>query len=273
MLTGIDKNTRKIAAVMVIVGATGDLVSKKIVPALFHAYTARQLPRNFRIIGFARRPFTDVEFQKRIKDILKEHGLRAPQKDVVAFSKLFSYHQGFFDQPKAYEDLKKILGAIDRKIKAPVNKLFYFAVPPQNYQEILKNLVASGLTKTPGPKKSWTRVLVEKPFGTDYKSSEELDNLLAKLFKEEQIYRIDHYLAKEMLQEILAFRFSNNIFENIWCREFISSIDIRLWESIGVEHRGNFYDKVGALRDVGQNHLLQMLALVAMEKPADFSAD
>lgn len=273
MLTGIDKNTRKTAAVMVIVGATGDLVSKKIVPALFHAYSAKHLPRNFRIIGFARRPFTDAEFQKRVRNILKEHGFRAPQKDVLAFSRIFAYHQGFFDQPKAYEDLKKRLGAIDKKIKAPVNKLFYFAVPPQNYQEILKNLVASGLTKTPGPKKCWTRVLVEKPFGTDYKSSEELDNLLAKLFKEEQIYRIDHYLAKEMLQEILAFRFSNNIFENIWSREFISSIDIRLWESIGVEHRGNFYDKVGALRDVGQNHLLQMLALVAMEKPADFSAD
>lgn len=250
---------------LVIFGATGDLVAKKVVPALFRLFAKNALPPQFRITGFSRRNLGNAKFRQRVAKIIPK-----PNKD---FSSLFYYEQGVFENLKDYKALAKKLATVDEEWSACSNKLFYLAVPPKYYKNVFTNLAASNLTKPCSPEEGWTRILVEKPFGKDLATSRQLDDLLGKLFKEIQIYRIDHYLAKEMLQNILTFRFSNNLFEQSWNNKRIERIEIRLLERIGVEDRGSFYDDIGALRDVGQNHLLQMLALTTMEQPPDFSAD
>ena len=260
-----------IPTIFVVFGATGDLMQKKIIPSLFHLFEKDILPDRFKIVGFSRRELSDEAFGKNIFQSLTRH------KDIKvdaceAFCKIFSYHHGFFDNKAHYSSLAQRLKEIDDAWGICSNKLFYLAIPPQFYKIIFRNLASAGLTKPCSAKEGWSRVLVEKPFGKDLKTAEALDSLLGKLFKEEQIYRIDHYLAKEMLQNILSFRFSNNLFERSWDKLSIDKIEIRLWETLGVEERGSFYDGVGALRDVGQNHLLQILALITMEHPIHFEA-
>jgi glucose-6-phosphate 1-dehydrogenase len=262
-----------IPTVLVIFGATGDLMVKKIVPALFHLYTKEKLPKMFQIFGVARRPLTDDEFRNHVGKILIRHHVSKNDPRVASFFKYFFYHQGRFENIDDYHRLAKIMGRIDNEWKVCANKLFYLATPPQYNEGIFNNLHDSGLTIPCSPQEGWTRVIVEKPFGRNLLTAEKLDLLLAKLFKEEQIYRIDHYLAKEMLQNILSFRFTNNLLEESWNNKFIEKIEIRLLEKIGAEDRGAFYDGVGALRDVGQNHLLLMLALITMEHPQNFDPD
>lgn len=265
---------KNIPTVFIIFGATGDLMGKKIAPALFHLYVKNKLPKLFRIIGFSRRDITEDEFKESVWIILKNHkDGKAKAEDIENFLQLVDYHKGNFDTKDAYESLAKSLGIIDGRWNACSNKLFYLAVPPQNYKTIFQHLSDSGLTIPCGGDEGWTRVIVEKPFGNDLKTAQDLDELLGKLFKEEQIYRIDHYLAKEMLQNILSFRFSNSLFERDWNNGSIEKIEVRLLEKIGIENRGAFYDKVGAFRDVGQNHLLQMLALTTMDQPQSLDAE
>lgn len=268
------KEYKNIPTILIILGATGDLIEKKIAPALFHLFENQNLPSLFKIIGVARREFSDEQFQNSIREIILKHLKTKPEEEKLnKFLEIFSYHQIEFQDKAGYQDLAKTLGQVDNKWQVCSNKLFYLAVPPPLYELIFTNLAQSGLTKPCSEEEDWTRVLVEKPFGKDLKTSQGLDTLLGKLFKEEQIYRIDHYLAKEMIQNILAFRFSNDIFEQNWDNRSIEKINIRLFEAIGVEDRGNFYDGLGALRDVGQNHLLQMLALVTMSRPHSFETN
>lgn len=264
----IPQKTKNIPTVFIIYGATGDLMGKKIVPALFHLYKKGKFPRLFKIIGFSRRTLTEKEFVEYVRNLLVKHSKgNIAAEDLEKFLGYFLFHQGNFDDIASYKSLAGRLGIIDGTWSVCSNKLFYLAVPPIYYKNISEHLASSGLTIPCGPDEGWTRVIVEKPFGKDLKSAEELDTLLSKLFKEEQIYRIDHYLAKDMLQNILAFRFGNSIFEDIWNNKNIERIDIRTNEKLSVEGRGPFYDGIGALRDVGQNHLLQMLALVTMDNP------
>lgn len=260
--------------VLVIFGATGDLIQKKIVPALFHLFEKHALPPLLRVIGFSRQNLSDDQFRQRVKAILKTHDDEGPVSDYVldAFLKLFYYQQGQFDQEEDYKKVAATLGQVDGQWRVCSNKLFYLAVPPQWYETISGHLASSGLTTPCGVDEGWTRVLVEKPFGHDLATAETLEELLGSLFREIQIYRIDHYLAKEMMQNILSFRFSNNLFAANWNHTVIERIDIRFLETVGVEDRGRFYDGLGALRDVGQNHLLQMLAFITMEHPGDFRA-
>lgn len=258
-----------IPTIFIILGATGDLMRKKIVPALFHLYKNEYLPKMFHVIGVSRRNWTDTEFRKSLREILQEHN----EKDFEQYINLWSYHQGLFDNLDNYSSLAQKLGFYDKEWRVCANKLFYIAAPPQYYEEILTHLHTSELTKPCSPEEGFTRVLIEKPFGKDQETAEKLEKLLSHLFKEEQIYRIDHYLAKEMLQNILNFRFSNTLFESSWSNKYIEKVRIRLWETIGVEKRGAFYDGIGALRDVGQNHLLQMLALITMDHPGNFSTE
>lgn len=244
-------------------------MGKKIVPALFHLYKKGKFPKLFRIIGFSRRKITEAEFIHFVRDILTKHSKNSiAREDLDKFLAYFLYQQGDFEDIASYKTLASRMGIIDGEWNVCSNKLFYLAVPPHYYKGIFEHLSSSGLTIPCGPDEGWTRVIVEKPFGKDLKTAEELDALLGKLFREEQIYRIDHYLAKEMLQNILTFRFANDLFEEEWGNNIIERINIRTWESIGVEGRGRFYDGIGALRDVGQNHLLQMLALVTMDRPS-----
>ncbi len=257
-----------IPTVMVIFGVTGDLMAKKITPALFHLHGKNRLPNLFSVIGVSRRPHSDEEFRAHITKLLQKHSDMAKEgRDIKPFLELFSYSQGQFEDKRTYEELARRVAAVDEKWGICSNKLFYLAVPPDLFKTILTSLASSGLTAPCGPDEGWTRVLVEKPFGRDLKTANELDELLGSLFREMQIYRIDHYLAKEMLQNVLSFRFSNALFEQSWNNQSIDSIRIRLLERMGVEDRGSFYDGLGCLRDVGQNHLLQMLALVTMDNP------
>jgi glucose-6-phosphate 1-dehydrogenase len=261
--------------ILVVFGATGDLMSRKIVPALYHLHDSGRLPEHFRVIGFARRPFPDDVFRADVAKELGEHmDVHPSAEDLAPFLQSFTYRQGHFEEDEAYEKLGEDLKRIDMEWDTCANKLFYLAVPPLFYRAIFERLAASKLTEPCGPPyENWTRVLVEKPFGSDAHSAQELDELLSSLFREEQIYRIDHYLAKEMLQGIINFRFSNNLLEPTWNSRGIDKIECALLESIGVEDRGAFYEGVGALRDVGQNHLLQMLALVTMDQPSDLGAE
>lgn len=260
--------TKNIPTVFIIYGATGDLMGKKIVPALFNLYKKGKFPHLFKIIGVSRRDLSEEKFIDYVHDLLVKHSQeKMTNEQIQKFLTYFMYHRGDFEDMNSYKTLASRMGIIDGGWNVCSNKLFYLAVPPQYYKSICEHLAHSGLTEPCGPDEGWTRVIVEKPFGGDHKTAEDLDLLLNKLFKEEQIYRIDHYLAKEMLQNILTFRFSNNLFESGWNNTLISKINIRTWESIGAEGRGPFYESVGALKDVGQNHLLQMLALVTMDRP------
>ncbi len=236
-------------------------------PALSHLFEKNRLPENFRVVGVSRRPIGTEEFRDKI-------GVEGK------FRELFSFHQLQFESEADYQSLAASLDPSS-------NRLVYLAVPPEQYPVILENLRASLVVRrqssgisdqatpdsrrpTPEP---WRRLIVEKPFGMDAVHAEAIEEQLADLVDESQIYRIDHYLAKDMLQNVLNFRFSNKLFEDNWNATEIESIRIRLWETIGVEQRGAFYDRIGALRDVGQNHLLQMLALVTMDRPASFRAE
>ncbi|HEX4103865.1 MAG TPA: glucose-6-phosphate dehydrogenase [Candidatus Paceibacterota bacterium] len=262
-----------VPTVLVVLGATGDLMTKKIAPALFALHEAKKLPPYFELVGVSRRHWHDDELRKHVREILAVKAPDASKRSVESFLSLMRYHKIEFNMLEDYKALKDTLSEMDNSLGMCANKLFYLSVPPQFYETILENIHKAHLADACGdPGEGWTRIIVEKPFGSDEKSAKALDAKLSKLFKEEQIYRIDHYPAKEMLQNLLVFRFANDLFERDWSNETVESIHLRLFEKIGVEDRGAFYDHVGALRDMGQNHHLQMLALVTMERPARYDA-
>ncbi|OHA62379.1 MAG: glucose-6-phosphate dehydrogenase [Candidatus Wildermuthbacteria bacterium RIFCSPHIGHO2_12_FULL_45_9] len=259
--------------IFVILGATGDLMQKKLAPSLFRLYEQKELPALFQVVGFSRDSLDDARFRHLVSDMIRAKVKGCSKQKVEEFTRFFSYQQGLFEERAGYENLASRFGMQDGEWKVCSNKLFYLAVPPQFYRTIFYQLAESGLTKPCSPTEGWTRVIVEKPFGKDLQTAQELDRLLGRLFREEQIYRIDHYLGKETVQNILAFRFANSFFEPIWNREAVESIEIKFWEDFGIGDRGIFYDGSGALRDVGQNHILQLLALFLMSNPGDFTPE
>lgn len=256
---------------IVILGATGDLAQKKIYPALFDLWKGALLPPHFAIQALARRAYTDDAYRAFVQDALVQKG--KPADDTMArFLSHITYVQGPLDAAEGYRSLAHSLHTHDAHARVCSNKLFYLAVPPILYETIFTLLASSGLTVPciPGENEDttiWTRILVEKPFGNSLEEAQRLDALLGTLFSDEQIYRIDHYLAKETVQNIISFRFNNSMFEPLWRREHIDRIEIKVHEKAIVGARGAFYDGVGALADVGQNHILQMLALVAIDHP------
>ncbi|MEO5927333.1 MAG: glucose-6-phosphate dehydrogenase [Patescibacteria group bacterium] len=255
--------------ILVLFGATGDLVAKKILPALLNLWKEQNLPEQFSIVAYGRRDLTDTTFRDYVREILlKRTDLAVDAVTLNSFLEAISYHQGQFDVEADYAALSNTLAAMS---DGPTGYVYYLAVPPELTKTIANGLHGAGLT-TDG-KDGTRRIIIEKPIGTSAPSADEIESVLEKTFAETQIYRIDHYLAKEMVQNIMAFRFSNSLFEGIWNNHSIERIDIRLWETLGVESRGAFYDGLGTLRDVGQNHLLQMLAFVTMDHPEDFVAD
>ena len=253
--------------IFVIFGVTGDLAGRKLLPALLSLYVKKLLPQRFMIVGFARRHFNREEFRQLVREHMYIRPGQYREEDVKHFLDHMCYEQGYFDMKEAYGNLARRLAEIDDGWKQCSNKLFHLAVSPSLYETILDRLADSGLTVPCGGDLGWTRVLVEKPFGNDTETARQLDKKLANLFKEEQIFRIDHYLAKEALQNIMTFRFSNSLFEPLWNRQHIEKVHVKLLEKIDIEGRGVLYDKLGALKDVGQNHILQMLAVVAMDQP------
>jgi glucose-6-phosphate 1-dehydrogenase len=266
-----EKSAEVFPTILVIFGATGDLARRKLIPALWKLYQADRLPALLQIVGYSRQDLSDEAWQKWVRESVGEAG--GPGDRLEAFSRLFVYQRGQFEDPAAFRGLGARLGRQDDSWNTCANKLFYLAVPPQYYQTLFQNLADSGLTEPCGPGEGWTRVIVEKPFGWDLETAQELDDLLGRLFREEQIYRIDHYLGKETARNILAFRFSNMFLEPAWDNRSIAAIHVNFFEKNDVGGRGAFYDGIGALRDVGQNHVLALLALFMMDNPSAFDAD
>lgn len=264
---------KNIPVIISIFGATGDLNQRKLIPALFDLYLKGFLPDRFKVVGVARRHLSLTEFQDFALEALRKRGGGHSPQIVAKFLQNLTYGSGLFEDRKTYRSLSEILSELENEFGQCSDKLFYLAVPPPLYEVIIRNLAASGLTKPCSDEEGWTRILIEKPFGRDIKTAQRLDILLGDLFREDQIFRIDHYLAKETVQNILAFRFGNPIFEPMWCRQYVERVELKLKETIGLENRGEFYDSIGALRDVGQNHMLQMLALVTMEQPQKLTSE
>ncbi len=256
--------------VLVLFGATGDLVGRMVLPALYHLFETDRLPKSLKVLGFSRRDLGNVDFKELVKKAVIDH-LETGGDIEDSFLGLFEYQQGNFTNVKDYDRLHERLTVIDQDQNLCSNKLFHLAVPPQHYVEILNNISSSKLDKTCDAKDSWTRILVEKPYGSDLNEATKIDKILDKIFRDDQVYRIDHYLAKELLQNIIIFRFANNLLEHVWDNRSIEKIEVKLLESIGVKGRADTYDNLGALLDIGQNHLLQMLALVTMDAPDDLS--
>lgn len=260
--------------VMVIFGASGDLTHRKLIPALYNLAVDGLLPRNFAVVGFARKPKTNESFREEQLETVKEHS-RTKLEDNgkwAQFASMLHYCQGDYSTPEDYEKLDAVLSQIDTDHGTEGNRLFYIATPPEVYPTITEHIGTSAMGRPAGPG-TWSRVIIEKPFGRDLKSARSLNEHVHKYFNEDQLYRIDHYLGKETVQNILVFRFANGIFEPIWNRRYVDSVQITVAEEIGIETRGAYYESAGVIRDIVQNHLLQLLALTAMEPPSEFSAD
>jgi len=253
---------------LVIFGASGDLTKRKLLPALYHLAHRGRLPAQFAVIGIARTPMDDEGFRTQFHDAINEFASKAPWDEIAqSLASRMYYLAGEFDDAGFYERLSARLKEID----GAEGVLFYLAIPPSVYGTVIEHLGSSGLAAAPD--KGWRRIIVEKPFGIDLASARELNQLAHKHFSEEQVYRIDHYLGKETVQNLLVFRFGNGMFEPVWNRRYIDHVQITAAETVGVEHRASYYEGSGALRDMVQNHLMQLLALVAMEPPIAFTAE
>ncbi len=256
---------------IVVFGASGDLTSRKIIPALYTLYCNNSMPDAFYVLGCARTDFTDDSFREHMKEALA--GASADMNHWNAFAPHLHYHAVDYEDPSTFQGLVPFVQDLDKKHATGGNRLLYLAVPPFVYKPIIESIGEAGLSQEPSCGSCWSRIVVEKPFGTDYDSSAALDNALHEWFEESQIYRIDHYLAKETVQNLLVFRFANSIFEPLWNRQYIESVDLIAAESLGVGHRAGYYERAGVIRDMFQNHMMQLLALTAMEPPARFESE
>jgi glucose-6-phosphate 1-dehydrogenase len=255
---------------IVIFGATGDLARRKLLPALYRLRFDRRLPAGFSIIGVSRKPLSDEDYREKMLAAVKEFSEDTEVDPDVwnAFANGLFYVPGNFSDPGVYQKLGTKLTEVDQERHTGGNVLFYLSIQPSQYATVAQGLGAAGLGKNCG----WRRLIVEKPFGHDLASARELSDQLHKVFDESEVYRIDHYLGKETVQNILAFRFGNGIFEPLWNRRYVNHVQITAAESIGVEGRGAYYQETGALADMIQNHLLQVMATIAMEPSASFKA-
>ena len=256
--------------ILVIFGASGDLTKRKLLPALFHLRQANLLPKQFAIVGVARRPLGNDFAEDMREGIVEFGGVDTSDPKLDDFAKHISYFPLNFDDPASYAGLKAELDRIDKERNIGGKRLFYLATAPEFFAGIVENLGAQGMAQ---PEKGVASIVIEKPFGHDLDSARELNHEVNAVFQEEQVFRIDHYLGKETVQNILVFRFANGIFEPIWNRNYIDHVQITAAETLGVEGRGPFYEKAGALRDVVQNHMMELLSFVAMEPPSSFDSE
>ncbi|MGH2533935.1 MAG: glucose-6-phosphate dehydrogenase [Thermomicrobiales bacterium] len=264
--------------VMVIFGVTGDLTTRKLMPALYDLAVAHPLPDGFSIVGVSRRDWTDDQFRDEMRNAIAE-STRTPITDESwnYFSRGLFFVRGDFEDQSSYDTIRSRVDVVELERRTGGNRLFYLATPPSFYGAIIQHLGAVGLARRQDiyadPDESWHRIVVEKPFGRDLASARGLNAEIASVFSERQIYRIDHYLGKETVQNVLAFRFANILFEPVWNRHFVDHVQITVAESIGLEGRDTYYEEAGALRDMVQSHMLQLLSVVAMEPPAFFNGN
>ena len=264
-------NTNRQPTIIYIFGGSGDLTQRKLIPALYNLYIDDYLPENFRIVGIGRNAFTNTAYKALIKKGVQQFSRRKAdtKKGWKDFEKEVEYFKYDLTVDKTYKSIGAKIKTIEKAWGTKANVIYYLSVAPQLAPVIAEKLYAAKLCSD--SKRS--RIVFEKPFGHDMASATELNNLLCRMFKEEQIYRIDHYLGKETVQNILALRFANALFEPVWNNHYIDHVQITAAESIGVENRGSYYEGSGALRDMVQNHMLQLLCMVAMEPPVSFDAD
>ena len=258
---------------MVIFGATGDLTKRKLFPALYNLAKQGHMPPNFAIVGVGRQEMLSEEFRDQMVENLKEFAGSDGNEELLKWFCDRTYYTGgdFNDDKKLFADIKDMLRDVCEKNQIPENFFYYMAIPPDLFANVTQKIVKNGLGKEENG--HWRRFIFEKPFGRDLESAKRLNSDLLKLLKERQIYRIDHYLGKETVQNLLVFRFGNSIFEPIWNRNFVDHVQITVAERLGVEQRGGYYDSAGALRDMIPNHIFQLLTLTAMEPPVSFDAD
>ena len=270
---GLRPHPTPAGSIMVIFGATGDLAHRKLFPALYRLRQAGLLPGGFGIVGVGRRSWNDEEFRAEVRKGLEEF-LDEPlsEEGWAGFAPLLFFSGGEFDVPATYTRLLDVLRRVDDERVHTGNRLFYLAVQPTVVDEVVEGLGQAGLAGTRA-EKAWARIVVEKPFGRDLASAVELNDHLREWFREDQIYRMDHYLGKETVQNILVFRLSNVIFEPVWNQQYVDHVQITVAEDLGIEDRGAYYEEAGAMRDIIQNHVLQLLCLVAMEPPATFAPE
>ena len=260
------------ACTIVIFGASGDLTARKLIPALYHLFKEKQMPPAFRVVGFARREKTDASWRQELRTALDQFSRTKPVNDKVwsAFAENLFYCQGDLTDDAAYKKLETQLTEFG---SGPLreNLLFYLAISPSQFGEVVEQIHRAGLLNKEGA--AWQRIVVEKPFGHDLASAQALNRELTRYTHEQQVFRIDHYLGKETVQNILMFRFSNSIFEKLWNRNSVDHVQITVSEKLGVGERGGYYEEAGALRDMVQNHMLQVLSLIAMEPPVSLEAE
>ena len=260
-------------AAVVIFGATGDLTRRKLVPALYNLATQQLLAPETAIVGAARRDLSHEEFREDMREAVQSHGRMPLDEDVWdGFARRLSYVSVPFDKEDGYARLRSHLEGLDAELGTRGNRLFYLATAPEFFPVIAEHLGGAGLAEEPDDAERFARLVIEKPFGSDLASARELNARLNMVFRERQVYRIDHYLGKETVQNLLVLRFGNAIFEPVWNRRYIDHVQITVAEDLGVGTRGGYYDRSGALRDIVQNHMMQVLSIVAMEPPARFES-
>ena len=267
----LQRSRRAAPCTLVIFGATGDLTRRKLMPSLAGLHQDGLLPTSFAVVGFARRDKTHEQFRQDLAAGIDKHGRGTAKESFAPMQDAVFYHRSTFEDPAGYASLEDRLDSIDKELGTSGNRIFYLATPPSAYSGILSNLRDSGLSTEDG--NNYARVIVEKPFGHDVETAHALNEQVAAAFDEDQVYRIDHYLGKETVQNILAMRFANGIFEPLWNEKHIDHVQLTVAESIGVEGRGNYFEEAGIIRDMIQNHLLQVLTLVAMEPPVTLAAN
>ena len=268
-----DRRLPKIAGpcVLVLFGVTGDLSRKKLMPAVYDLANRGLLPPGFGLVGFARRDWADQDFAKVVHDAVKENARTRFREEVwEQLLEGIRFVPGTFDSDEAFHRLRTTLEELDQARGTGGNHAFYLSIPPSNFEQVVSQLKRNAITGD--DTSTWNRVVIEKPFGHDLRSARELNNVVSQLFSPHEVFRIDHYLGKETVQNMLAMRFANELFEPFWNRNYVSHVEITMAEDIGIGGRAGYYDGIGAARDVIQNHLLQLLALTAMEEPTSFEA-
>jgi len=265
------RNDKDLSAILVIFGGTGDLTHRKLMPALYNMLLDGLVPENFRVVSIGRRDKTEEEYKKEIRASVEKHSRNKVDESIWSrLNDMITYYRFDFREYDGYLMLKKYLEEIDEKANTKSNRIYYLAVAPEYFETIVHGLHIADMARK---ESSWSRLVIEKPFGKDLKTARQLNQKLLEVFDEKSIYRIDHYLGKEMIQNIMVLRFSNSIFEAIWNNKFIDNIQISLTEKLGVGSRGNYYENSGAMRDMVQNHIMQILSLVAMEPPVNLKTE
>ena len=267
----VENLEENLSAILVIFGGTGDLTHRKLMPAIYNLIRDQLIPEHFAIVSVGRRDKSQDEYRQDVQDSIHKYSRNKIDEDVWAILQdMIHYYEFDFTKLEGFSGFKTYLEKLDGKVQTGGNRVFYLAVAPEYFQTIVQGLQASNMSTKQG---AWSRLIIEKPFGKDLKTATALNNKLLEVFPEKSVYRIDHYLGKEMIQNIMVLRFCNSIFESIWNNKFIDNIQISLTEKLGVGTRGGYYESSGAMRDMIQNHILQILTLVAMEPPVNLKMD